>query len=127
MFQRQFSGGVAANAVNTRVMPQTSVQGQGHGARRGRIRVQAGDKGVSPAKSKNGKRRRAALSPVDQNALSMDAVVWSDDTYTVEQLVWAYGTRTPVIVKVTQGYYGAYGVELASNEVRGCITCLKQF
>ena len=45
----------------------------------GRVRVQAGDKCVPPAKSRP--KRRKNLLPNEHGGLSMDAVEWSDTSY----------------------------------------------
>ena len=81
----------------------------------GRIRVQAGDKGVSPIKSKP--KRRKNLTPQEQTGLSMACVEWSEKVYHVEDLVQYHGGRFPIIVKVTEGYKGELDVEYTAGVV----------
>lgn len=81
----------------------------------GRVRVQAGDKGVSPIKSKPKKRKN--LTAQEQTGLSMAAVEWSEKTYHVEDLVQYHGGRFPTIVKVTSGYKGELDVDYDTGTV----------
>ena len=85
---------------------------------KGRVRVQAGagDKCVPPAKSRP-KKRKAVPGTTDGSGLSMDSVQWSDKQYSVNKLIQKYADQLPVIVKVTQGYYGEVGGELSIDQV----------
>ena len=55
--------------------------------------------------------------PVDHSTLSMDAVIWSDEVYTVDQLVHAYGAKLPVIAKVMRGCHDNAGFSLTVDQV----------
>ena len=72
---------------------------------------------MAPAKSKQKRRQAVPGRPVDHSTLSMDAVLWSDEVYTILQLIHAYGSKLPVITKVMEGYATNTGLDLSVNQV----------
>ncbi len=102
--------------------PETNIKQNGYRTaptpKAGRVRVQAqaGDKCVVPAKSKPKKRK--VLTEADQTGISMECVDWSDRSYGVQEVLQQYGSKMPILVRITEGYYHAQSqIEFSQGQV----------
>ncbi|ELU07115.1 hypothetical protein CAPTEDRAFT_220022 [Capitella teleta] len=85
------------------------------GSSRVRVAAGAGDKCVPPAKSKPKKRK--AVREGEGPSIGMECVDWSEEMYSVGQLVSAFGHRLPVIAKVCAGCSDDFGTALQVDQM----------
>ena len=79
--------------------------------------VSDGEKCIAPAKSRP-KKRQPVKEKDASEAVTLESILWSEETFGVEKLVEKYDGRFPVIVRVTEGYCNDSGVELSRGQVR---------